>query len=263
MLIQRRGSQRKWLKWIKNFYECVHKVPSSTGLLLRNTHFISSRYLYLSHLASSLLAYSRISLLHHCSKLLSNYLYSSINNVSQPPTFISNLLLTQIQKRRSCSLSLLDGSGKEPTYKYYRSFGWVDVSVERETKEYTTSVENRRNHYLPRELAIVLFDGCIVELRAFVTANRGSAQYFRLSFAPIIFLLYSVFVHRTQISLSFSPLSLPLSSYISLRANRFDSYLANESTFPPNRQNKSSPSYNVDDFVTMRVCSASDLRTNK
>lgn len=201
--------------------------------------------------------------MHHCSKLLSNYLCSSINNVSQQPTFISNLLLTQIQKRRSCSLSLVDGSGKEPTYKYYRSFSWVDVNAERETKEYTTSVENRRNHYLPRELAIVLFDGCIVELRAFVTANSGSAQYFRFSFALIIFLLYPVFVHRTQISLSFSPLSLPFPSYISLRANRFDSYLANESTFPPNRQNKSSPSYNVDDFVTMRVCSASDLRTNK
>lgn len=30
----------------------------------------------------------------------------------------------------------------------------------------------------------------------------------------------------------------------SLSENRFDSCLANESTFPPNRQNKSSPSYN-------------------
>lgn len=52
---------------------------------------------------------------------------------------------------------------------------------ELETEELhdTTSVENRRNHYLQRErereLAIVLFDGCIVELRAFVMGERNNA----------------------------------------------------------------------------------------
>ena len=102
-------------------------------------------------------------------------------------------------------------------------------------------------------MAIVLFDGCIVELRAFVTANSRGTQCSRLSFLLSVFSLsfFHPFFHSSSIVHSLH------------RANRFDSCLANESTFPPNRQNKSSRWYNVDDFVTIRVCSASDLRTNK
>lgn len=46
--------------------------------------------------------------------------------------------------------------------------------------------------------------------------------------------------HRTQIFLP----SSPEPHIYSLSENRFDSCLANESTFPPNRQNKSTPSHN-------------------
>lgn len=112
-----------------------------------------------------------------------------------------------------------------------------------------------------RAQAIVLIDGCIVELRAFVTGNGGeehNALACSLALLPVSSsLLHHPAERASPTDFHSTPSNPLLPTLCSLRANRFDSCLANESTFPPNRQNKSSPSYNVDDFVTMRVCSAS------
>ena len=145
---------------------------------------------------------------------------------------------------------------QNPSDKYYWSFLGEDVPAGKGTKEYTASVENRRNHYLPR--------AGYCPLRRMHCRIKGfcDSEWLRRTMRSTLFHSF----HRFP---SFPPAgsyTLSLFLYLrtlgpTLRANRFDSCLPNESTFPPNRQNKSRPPpprlYNVDDFVTMRVCPAS------
>lgn len=117
--------------------------------------------------------------------------------------------------------------------KYYRNSRREDVRKERKSIKRVSRIEGI---IIYRELPIVLFDGCIVELRAFVTANGAGSQCVPFSLSP------PFFVFSFSNRLIVAALSIVLSPHTlrpSLRANRFDSCLANESTFPPNRQNKS------------------------